>query len=288
MGCAVGIDIGGSHIEGIAVSRDLRITGRCLVPIKGKVSKEEFLEELFLCAEKLCRRKKLKGIGIGVPGIVHDGIVLKSPNIPFLESTNLKGKMMKKFRTKVLVDNDVKCMAFGEMAKRKEKDILVLTLGTGVGGGIVVDGKLYRGKLFAGEIGHMTIKFDGYRCSCGNLGCFEEYASARGVRKISWRVFRKGLEPVEIFRLAQKRNKKALAVWQEYGKVLGIGLSNLCFILNPEVIVLGGGISKAYRYFGKAMKTEMERRLFIPMPRIAPGMPHGNAFGAACMVLKCR
>jgi len=283
---AIGIDIGGSHIEALQVNSSLAIKRKMLVKLPAVMTKRILLEKLRFCIQELGREKGLAGIGVGVPGVVWDGIVLKSPNLPYLESTNLRMQVAKMKRTKVAVENDVRCMAFAEMSRRKEKDIVVLTLGTGIGGGIISGGRLLRGHHFAGEVGHMTIEKDGLPCECGNRGCFEMYASARGVRRLSRRIIGRFLEPVEVSRLAQKGNRKAIRVWHEYGKVLGAGLSNLCFILDPERIVLGGGISGAYKFFSKSMKSEMERRLFIPLPRFAIGMQHGNAIGAAATVLR--
>jgi glucokinase len=178
-------------------------------------------------------------------------------------------------------------MACGESVSRREKNIVALTLGTGIGCGLVIDGKVHRGSSYAGEAGHMTIKLDGSRCACGNLGCFEEYASVRSVRRLSAKHLGKGMESREVCELAKAGSKKAKKVWKEYGRMVGIGLANLCLILDPDIIVLGGGISKAFTYFRDAMKAEMKKRMFIPLPKIVLGKSNANAYGAACMALKC-
>jgi glucokinase len=289
MSYAVGIDIGGTHIEAVSINTDFKIVRKEKMPLPAKKNKKIVTAKLMECLEKLCGEKGLTCIGIAVPGIIKNGVVEKSPNLPFLKGTDFKSLISKRFRTKVVVENDVKCMAFGESMRRKERNFIVLTLGTGIGGGLVINGNVHYGmSSAAGEVGHMSIKFDGPECVCGNLGCFEEYASIRAVRRLSSKIMGKGMEPHEVFNLAEKGDKKAKDLWKEYGKIFGIGLSNLCFILDPELIVLGGGISKAFRYFKNSMLEEMKKRMFIPVPKIEAERENANAYGAACMALKIK
>ncbi len=283
---AVGVDIGGSHIEGVRIDSRKRVTNKTTIKLPKRSTKKAAVGMLYSVLDGLCEDKGLKGIGIGVAGAVKDGVLIRSPNSPFMDSTDFRKLVSGKYETRVVVDNDVTCMAFGEMMKRDEENILVVTLGTGIGGGLVSGGRLYRGKSHAGEIGHMSIRFDGPVCVCGNTGCFEEYASARGVRRLAAEITGRKMESHTVFEQAAKGNKAALRVWKEYGKLLGTGLSNLCFILDPEVIVIGGGISEASEYFMEAVKKEMRNRMFIPLPKIAVARTYANAFGAACMALE--
>jgi len=288
MSYAVGVDIGGTHIEGVCINPDMRIIKEKRIRMPARLNKKLVISKVLQCLDLLCgdEGKDLLGIGVGVPGVIKGGVVKKSPNLPFLDSTDFRSLISGKFKTKVAIDNEVNCMAFGESVSRKEKNVVVLTLGTGIGGGLVINGKVHRGRSFAGEIGHMTIKFDGSKCVCGNTGCFEEYASARSVRRLSTKLLGKGMEPHEVYELAEKGNEQAKLVWKEYGKMLGVGLANLCFILDPAIIVLGGGISKACKYFEDPMLAEMKKRMFIPLPKIVVGKSNANAYGAACMALK--
>ena len=264
-----------------------RIIGEERILMPSKIGKKIVISMLLKCIETLCADypRKLTGIGIAAPGAIEDGVVKRSPNLPFLDSTDLSSLLPKRFKTNVVVDNDVNCMAFGESVGRSEKNIIALTLGTGIGCGLILGGKVHRGRSFAGEAGHMTIKFDGSRCACGNLGCFEEYASVRSVRRLSAKHLGKSLEPREVCELADTGDRKAKKVWKEYGRMVGIGLANLSLIMDPEIIVLGGGISKAFKHFKSSMKAEMKERMFIPLPKIVTGRSNGNAYGAACMVL---
>jgi len=285
MGYAIGLDIGGTHVEGVAVNERLEIVKRMKIPLPKNKTKKIVTEKLFECVESLSREKGMKAIGIGVPGLIKNSVVFRSPNLTFLDGMDFRG-LFKKYKARIVADNDVNCMAFGEAVKRKARNMVVLTLGTGIGGGIVIYGRVYRGSSFAGEVGHMTIKFDGHRCTCGNTGCFEEYAGARGVRRLSSELLGKSIEPKDVYELAKSGNKKALQVWSEYGRMLGVGLANLVDALDPEVIVLGGGIARAHKFFEGSMKNEMKKRMMLPLPEIAFETENLNAFGAACMALK--
>ena len=162
------------------------------------------------------------------------------------------------------MENDVNCFTLGEAlvgAGKGAETVLGITLGTGVGGGIVIDGRIYRGAFgAAGELGHMTIKFDGPRCSCSSFGCLEEYCSERFFLK-------KGGLPQKFYDDAEKGDKKALKIYNEYGKYLGIGLANVINLLDPEVIVIGGGIANAYKLFVKEMEKEIRKRVISPVSK---------------------
>ncbi len=284
MGYYAGIDIGGSHIEGVLIDEKLRIVKAESVGIMGKRNRKVFLEELEGLLEELCG-KGVKGIGMGVPGPVKKGKIFWSCNARFLEGTDF-GEILRKRSRKVAVDNDVNCMAFGEMCTRKEKNIVAVTLGTGVGGGIVIDGKLHNKRPYAGEVGHMSIDALGVKCTCGARGCWQEYVGVRGVERISRKHLGKTMEPDELYVMAKQGSRKSKAVWEDYGRLMGVGLANLCNVLDPEVIVIGGGISGALEMFEKSMKKEMRSRLNMELPAIVRGKEHAVAFGAACMAMK--
>ncbi|MFH0956625.1 MAG: ROK family protein, partial [Candidatus Aenigmatarchaeota archaeon] len=147
-------------------------------------------------------------------------------------------------------------------------------------------GKIYHGRAFAGELGHMTIMTDGPLCSCGGHGCLEEYASARGAERLAVKYLKRKVSPEEMCALAIKGNEKAKEAWEEYGRFLGAGLSNVCYAFDPQVIVLGGGISKAFGCFKDSMREEMKRRLFIPAAPVVTAASHANAIGAAMLAME--
>jgi len=205
-------------------------------------------------------------IGIAVPGILDykNGVILKCPNLKYLNNLNLK----KELKANITIENDANCFTLAESflgAGKNEKIVLGITLGSGIGGGLVIKDKnkikIYRGAFGgAGEIGHLTIKFDGQKCSCGNLGCFECYGSAKFFK-------RKGYSSKELAEKTKKGDKKALKIFKEYGRYLGIGLSNAINLIDPEVIVIGGGISKSWPYFLAETKKEIKKRTFSPFSK---------------------
>jgi glucokinase len=285
MGHYLGIDVGGSHVSGVCIDSGLRMVKGAKTGFAARRKRKIVLQELGKIIDELSQGLKAKGIGIGVPGPVKDGVMFWSCNSTFMEDTDFR-KFAGKWSKKVVVDNDVNCMAFGEMAKRKAKNLLAVTLGTGVGGGMVIDGRLHNGRPYAGEVGHMTIDPTGIRCTCGSRGCWQEYAGSRGVERLSEKHLGRTYSPDRLYALAAGGDRNARKAWEEYGRFLGIGLSNLCSILDPEMIVLGGGISEAFGLFEKSMLKEMKSRLHMKPPKIEKGMEHSVAFGAACMAMK--
>lgn len=271
----LGIDLGGSKLLAVKVEKN-RITWKKKFSFKEK-NRRGILDLLL----KVIKESKEKKVGIGVPGIFKNGRIIKLPHLPQLNGLNLK-KELKKFRVKVKIENDANCFAFGEYFRWK-KDLVGLTIGTGIGGGIIINGKIYHGKRDAGEFGHMSIVADGRKCVCGNKGCLEEYVSTRAFLKESKKVFGKALTPGELNRLAKKRNRKAIKVFNSVGRFLGIGLANIANVLNPELISVGGGIAKAGNFLLKPAREEMKKRIFVAMPKIVIGKEVSGAFGAAML-----
>ena len=209
---------------------------------------------------------KVGAIGIGCPGPLDSkkGIVLSPPNLPDWRGVRLKEIIERRFRIPVAVENDANCAGLGEAlfgagikSGRRASSMVLLTLGTGIGSAIVLDGKLWTGKGgFASELGHTSIDADGPKCGCGNRGCIELYASATAVAR------RGKMDAEEVFRAAAKGNKAARKVADDTARYLGCALANIVNALDPEVIVLAGGMAKAGRAFmDKVEKTMRERAL---------------------------
>ncbi|MCD6549989.1 ROK family protein, partial [bacterium] len=214
-------------------------------------------------------RLKIKGVGIGVPGPLDKEreIVLNPPNLKVLGRFPLKKVLERELSLRVKIENDANCFVLGEAVLgigKKYKKVIGLTLGSGVGGGIVFKTAPDRWQVYtgafgsAGEFGHMTIKFDGVKCSCGSLGCLEEYASEKFFKRKS------KYSPKEIENQARKGNKKAIAIYREFGNYLGIGIANLVNILDPDIVVLGGSISKASPFFLKEAQKQARKRILSP------------------------
>jgi glucokinase len=206
-------------------------------------------------------------IGVGTPGPADEkGRIAKiAINLPQWRNILLADILEAKIGKPTIIENDANCAGLGEAwlgAGRYYKNFILLTLGTGVGGAIFIDGKLFTGKFgSAGELGLINLIPDGPQCKSGNQGSLEQHTSAIAIRR------RTGKEPLELGALAGSGDAKALKFWQEYGKYLGIGVTSLIYVLTPEAVVIGGGISASFEFFLPSMKAEIERRV-MPTSRV--------------------
>jgi len=195
--------------------------------------------------------KSVSGVGIGVPGPVDSkkGVVHYFPNIKGWEGVSLKSILEKKLGLRVELDNDVNAMTLGEFvfgAGKYCNNLVCLTLGTGVGGGIIIDGRLYRGgSMCAGEIGHMPINETGPKCNCGGIACLERYIGNKYILERARKVFGNNITLEALTSLAKFGNKKAIAIWKDVAEKLSVALAEVVNLLNPDKIVIGGGVSKA-------------------------------------------
>jgi len=278
----LGIDIGGTNI----VAGLVNAKGRILKRTTFKAGKD-ILNTLFRAISDV-KTRKIRGIGIGTPGPINleKGSVGKMLNLP-LKNLALRSMINKRFGLRTEIDNDANCFVLGEAvygAGKGCKNVVGLTLGTGVGGGIVINQRIYHGRNNAGELGHTTINFDGPKAKCGNHGCLETYLGKKGVMKLARGL--KAKEPLDVYRLALKGNKQALKVWKEYGTMLGIGIANMINSLDPDIFVVGGNVSKAWRFFSKSMMSEVKKRtLFEPCPVVKSKLGENAAvLGAAALV----
>lgn len=209
--------------------------------------------------------KEVTGLGIGVPGPVDvkQGLVYFLPNLAGWQKTPLKRILEKELALSVSIANDANCFTLAEEkfgAARGCQNVIGLTLGTGLGGGIIIDGKIYHGaNNMAGEIGHMVIVENGLKCRCGNRGCLEQYVSGPAFSRRYRQLTGKTATPLEIEKQARGKNKYALQVIREGGYYLGLALANLANILNPEIIVLGGGVARTKTIYPFAIR-EMKKR----------------------------
>ncbi|MEM9922286.1 MAG: ROK family protein [Cyanobacteria bacterium P01_D01_bin.50] len=206
-------------------------------------------------------------IGVGTPGPCDAvGRIAKiAINLPQWRNVPLADILEAKVGKPVIIDNDANCAGLGEAmwgAGRYYKNFILLTLGTGVGGAIFLDGKLFTGSFgAAGELGLISLIPDGPQCKSGNQGSLEQYTSAIAIRR------RTGKEAADNGALAKAGDAKALNFWQEYGKDLGTGVTSLIYVLTPEAVVIGGGVSASFEFFLPSMKAEIERRV-MPTSRV--------------------
>lgn len=266
----IGVDIGGTCTKVALLDLGGRILYKADFSTKsckaGDLLDAVASKVLDVLKEKGIQKKDVLGLGAGLPGLVDfkKGLVFCLTNIPHWKNVQLKGILERKLRLPVFVDNDVKVMAAAEMkygAGKGHKNAVCITLGTGVGGAIIIDGALYRGsKLVAGEIGHVPLNEFGPRCNCGSSGCLEAYVG----REYFLNKARKKLEdapesiamklaggnlfsltPELLQKAAKKGDKIAREAWSEMGIHIGNALAGIINLLNPEVIIIGGGMAEA-------------------------------------------
>jgi len=287
---AIGIDLGGTYTKLALVDKSGRLFHRAKLSTTDYDTKEALLKAISYKIKRILKKghinsRDLRGIGIGVPGPVDfkRGLIYYLTNVPGWKNVRLKKDLEARFKVPVLIDNDVNLMALGEHrfgAGRGARNLVCITLGTGVGGGIIIDGRLYRGSSsVAGEIGHMPLRETGQRCNCGSFGCFERYVSNSFIVGEIKRRIKAGehtsikrlvngnlsLVTPEVVSYASKRNDKlAIALWQEIGKRVGIVLSGVINLLNPEKVIIGGGLANAGKFLFEAIRdTVTERTLPI-------------------------
>lgn len=308
----IGVDLGGTNLRTAILSPDGNILDRHKEATHAADGWEKVVARLI---ENIKRQRKsaiqqgfdVAAVGVGAPGVIQadKGIVVKSPNFPDWNNLPLKDQLEKTLGIPVFLENDANAAALGEQwrgAGRGIRSMILLTLGTGVGGGIILDNKIWHGADgMAGEIGHMTLIPDGRPCTCGNTGCLEMYSSARGIvqsfrealGKTSGGVpdQLKQISSEQVYEAAGTGNEIAVRVMKDMGRMLGIGIASLINIFNPERIVVGGGVKDAWPLFIGATREEIMKRAFaVPAKRteIVPSELGDDAgmVGAAAVALE--
>ncbi|MFA6431732.1 MAG: ROK family protein [Candidatus Margulisiibacteriota bacterium] len=263
----VGIDLGGTKIAGVLANEAGKVITDITIPTEALLGREKVIQNIKKAIYNLIHKNhdRLKAIGIGLPGpiLYEKGIVISPPNLPGWKKVNLKKILEKEFKIPIFVDNDANCAALAEAkygAGKKAKHFIYMTVSTGIGGGIIIDRKLYRGMTgAAGEFGHMIIDSKGYKCGCGNVGCLEALASGTAIKK------RSGMEGYAVELAARNGDKKALKVIETTAHYLSIGLANLVNIFNPEMIIIGGGVSQMRELLFKPIRKEF-KEYALPLP----------------------
>lgn len=287
----IGFDLGGTNMGASIVSLDGKILYSNECPTLASESSENVIGRIknliTNCFEKAkTENLEILSIGIGCPGIIDtdNGIVKYSPNITNWSNVEISKILNQEFHVPVYVDNDVRVAALGEYffgAGRGYKNILCITIGTGIGGGIILDGKIMRGSSQSmGEIGHITLKKDGPLCGCGNYGCLEALASSIAIiREAKVVIENNGSEIMKnllantgelnaklVTDAYHQGDKEAIRIINEVAEWVGIGLSSVINLINPEVIIIGGGVSLAGDILFNPIKKEIEKRA-LKIPR---------------------
>src|SRR6202140_4318278 len=245
---AIGLDLGGTNLRAAAVDHGGKLLDKTSGATHFSEGREAVMADM-VRAISLLREKHgpadLAGIGIGVPGFISlkEGIIRNSNNLPFLENFPIRDEIERRLGTFVILENDANAAALGEKwmgAGKHVDDLVLLTLGTGVGGGIISGGKVLRGFVgMAGELGHITVVPNGYPCGCGNRGCLEKHASATAISAMA-RLLQLGtnLTALQVYDLAGSGNEKAKVIFQSMGEALGIALAMLVNTFNFPLYLL--------------------------------------------------
>jgi len=273
------VDLGGTHLR-VALIDD---GGRIFKQLKQETPKGDsalcIVNALVNAAQQWDSDKlPVVATSIMVPGAVDSekAVVLQAPNLPSLVNFELKAELEQRLGWPVFLENDANAAAVGEMwmgAARCCRDVISVTLGTGVGGGVILDGKLWRGSHgSAGEIGHTTVDpFSGLKCKCGNTGCLELFASATAIVRMTREnlamfpespLKSEELTAVKVYEAGRNGDELALAVFKRFGMYLGIGLANLINLIDPQIIVISGGAVNGWDLFAPEMYRQVEERAF--------------------------
>jgi glucokinase len=299
---AIGIDLGGTNMRAALITGD----GEIVRKIKGPTS-DELPASLVLAIEGLYS-EEIEGIGLGVAGLMsgEKDRVLNSPNLHIVEKVDLVNEIREKFKVPVFLENDANVAALGELWTGAGKDFssfVFFTLGTGIGGGIVCEGKLLN---VAAEIGHMSIDADGEKCPCGNSGCLESYASMRAILARAFSDLEAGRESLlrdycggnfykltteEIYRAALDGDTLARELLKNAGRYLGIGIANMMNIMSPEAVILAGGLTGAWDIYVQEAIREASKRAYAEVfgrVKVIPSllMDDAGITGAARLVFR--
>jgi glucokinase len=284
-------DLGGTHLRVATVDRNGKISSRQVQPTPQAEKPNEIVRALIKAVHG-CERTTaeqggvLSAISVVVPGTVNvaEGVVVKAPNVPSLDGFRLAAALESEVDLPVILENDANAAAIGEMwrgAAQGHRTLICVTLGTGVGGGIILDGKLWRGvDGSAAEIGHIGVDpFASVACTCGSRGCLEVYASATAIVRMtrearacypnSMLQNTEELTSEKIYQAGREGDELAIEVFRRMGVYLGIGLASLINVVNPEIVVIGGGLSNGWDLFEKHMNQQVIERAFpIPAGRV--------------------
>lgn len=291
MGYYMGIDLGGTNIKAGVVDDAFRIIGRAKAKTGIPRPAEEVMDAMAECAKAAAADagvpwEQIRQVGIGVPGTANEetGVVEYANNLLF-ENVPMREYLQKRLHKEIDITNDANAAALGEVlagAARGASNAVAVTLGTGVGGGIIIDGRLFTGFHYGGaELGHMGIVLGGRKCTCGRRGCLEAYASATGLIRstkeameafpdsLMWELARENGGNVSgrtAFLAAGRGDAAAQAVVNDYIQHLGYGLASIINILAPEILVIGGGVSNEGENLLRPLVERVRPQLYIRTP----------------------
>jgi glucokinase len=304
---AIGVDLGGTNLRIAAVDEQGTLVEKVTLGTRVSLGRDHVIADMCdaiqRVLDKYSNSSSLMGIGIGVPGIIdmQTGLVRESPNLPDWVDYPARAAIEQRLKTVVILENDANVAALGEQWLGAAKDfdhMAMLTLGTGVGGGLVQYGSIWHGANgMAGEFGHTTVEPEGHPCGCGNRGCLEQYASATAVvrmareeiaRNSASALARAASSDAEfsaksLYNLAIQGDEDARRIFRQVGRCLGIVLSTMVNSLNLPIYVIGGGVSSAWEAFSPSIFEELRERSMV-YAATAPPDPLAKKEGASSHV----
>ena len=284
---SIGVDLGGTNLRIAAVSTEGQLLEKVTLGTKVALGRDHVINEMCDAIQRLSAKYKeegkLLGAGIGIPGIIdmQTGMLRKSANLPGWSDYPVRAEIERRLGARVVLENDANVAALGEQwlgAARGVPNMAVVTLGTGIGGGIVLGGKIWHGMNgMAGEFGHVTLEPEGHPCGCGNRGCAEQYASASAIVRMAREAIASGEAPSlakaassdaefgakSIYNLAIQGDEHARRIFRSFGRYLGILLAGLVNVLNLDMFVIGGGVSSAWDAYAPNMFEELRERSLV-------------------------
>jgi glucokinase len=306
---SIGVDLGGTNLRIAAVSSEGQLLEKVTLGTKVALGRDHVITEMCDAIRRLSEHYRnagnFLGAGIGVPGIIdmETGTMRKSANLPGWSDYPVRDEIERRLGARVFLENDANVAALGEQwlgAARGVPNMAIFTLGTGIGGGIVLNSKIFYGMNgMAGEFGHVPIEPEGgVVCGCGSHGCAEQYASASAVVRMAREAIASGLAPAlakaassdpefgakSIYNLAIQGDEDARRIFRRFGKSLGMLLAGVVNILNLEMFVIGGGVSSAWDAFAPTMFEELRERSLV-YAATAPEDPLGKDEGASAHIL---
>ena len=300
---SIGVDLGGTNLRAAAIAEDGRMLGKISGSTEIAAGPDAVIADIVASIRQLHAQQgsaDLAGVGVGVPGFIRmeTGVIAGWGNRPEFNGYPVRAKIEGELGSRVFLENDANAAALGEKwmgAGKDVADLVLLTLGTGIGGGIITGGKVLHGYLgMAGEIGHMTVSPNGNPCGCGNNGCLEKHASATAIASMAHLLnLGPDITSEQVYELAVAGNERARAIFRTMGEALGIALASLINIFNFPLYLLSGGPLPAWEFFAPAMLAEIQRRSFTyrtAPTRIEPAKLGNEAglYGAAYLPFQAR
>jgi glucokinase len=291
---SIGVDLGGTNLRIAAITTEGKILEKVALGTKGALGPKHVIGEMCDAIQHLTNRYRsggrFLGVGVGFPGIIdmETGMLRKSANLPGWDEYPVHSEIEQRLGARVLLENDANVAALGEKwlgAARDVDDMAMITLGTGIGGAIVLGGKIFHGMNgMAGEFGHVTVEADGVPCGCGNHGCAERYSSATAVVRMAREAIETGEAPAlaraaasdaefsakAIYDLAMQGDEPARRIFEQFGRALGVLLADLVNVLNVNMYVVGGGVASAWDAFAPTMFEEARQRSIVYAATVPP------------------